>query len=72
MLSTTGTPTALTAGSNADIGWAYTPSTAAALTAAEGTGYTLSDIGFQITRYDLPQSYYHIKRKQTKIRKQRF
>jgi hypothetical protein len=37
---------------------AYTPSTAVGLTAAEGTGYTLSDIGFQITRYDLPQSYY--------------
>ena len=58
MLSTTGTATALTAGSNNDIGLAYTPSTAAALTAAEGTGYSLKDIVFQITRYDLPQSYY--------------
>jgi len=58
MLSTTGTPTALAAGTNADIGLAYTASTAVGLTAAEGTGYTLSDVGFQITRYDLPQSYY--------------
>ena len=58
MLSDVGTATALTTGNNVDIGLAYTISTAAALTAAEGTGYTLSDIGFQITRYDLPQSYY--------------
>ena len=26
--------------------------------AAQGTGYTLSDIGFQITRYDMPSTYY--------------
>ena len=25
---------------------------------ATGTGYTLDTIGFQITRYDMPQSYY--------------
>ena len=31
--------------------------TAAAL-AATGTGYTLDSIGFQITRYDMPQSYF--------------
>ena len=31
--------------------------TAAAI-AANGTGYTLSDIGFKITRYDMPQSYF--------------
>ena len=30
----------------------------AAAVAAEGTGYTLDTIGFQITRYDMPQSYY--------------
>jgi hypothetical protein len=58
MLSEVGTATALSAGTNAENGLGYTASTAAALTAAEGTGYTLSDIGFQITRYDLPQSYY--------------
>ncbi len=28
------------------------------LTPSQGTNYTLSDIGFQIVRYDMPQSYY--------------
>jgi len=32
-------------------------STVAAL-AAQGTGYTLDNIGFQITRYDMPSTYY--------------
>ena len=38
-----------------------TAASAAAATAASGTGYTLENIGpiigFQITRYDMPQSY---------------
>ena len=29
----------------------------AGATAANGTGYTLDNIGFQITRYDMPRSY---------------
>ena len=32
--------------------------TAAASTASQGTNYSLSSIGFQIVRYDMPQSYY--------------
>jgi hypothetical protein len=32
--------------------------TAAAATASQGTGYSLSNIGCQIVRYDMPQSYY--------------
>ena len=58
MLSGTGTPDALASAPHPEIGLTYTASTAVGLTAAEGTGYTLSDIGFQITRYDLPRSYY--------------
>jgi len=30
----------------------------AAATAAQGTGYTISNIGLQIVRYDMPKSYY--------------
>ena len=30
----------------------------AATTTNQGTGYTLSNIGFQIVRYDMPQSYF--------------
>jgi hypothetical protein len=30
----------------------------AATTTNQGTGYTLSDIGFQIVRYDMPSSYF--------------
>jgi hypothetical protein len=30
----------------------------AALIASQGTGYSLSNIGFQIVQYDMPQSYY--------------
>ena len=44
---------------NNEIGISTTVGTAAAATAAQGTGYTLSNIGFQIVRYDMPQSYYH-------------
>jgi len=43
---------------NNETGIATTLGTTAALTASQGTGYTLSDIGFQIVRYDMPQSYY--------------
>ncbi len=35
-------------------------SATAAAVAANGTGYTLDNIGFQITRYDMPQSYFVI------------
>ncbi len=33
-------------------------SATAVAVAANGTGYVLSDIGFQITRYDIPQTYF--------------
>lgn len=43
---------------NNELNLATTAGTTAALTASQGTGYTLSEIGFQIVRYDMPQSYY--------------
>ena len=43
---------------NDEIGISTTAETTAALSASQGTGYTLSNIGFQIIRYDIPQSYY--------------
>jgi hypothetical protein len=43
---------------NNETGIATTIGFAAALTVSQGTGYTLSDIGFQIVRYDMPQSYF--------------
>ena len=61
MLSPT-TPTLIsyTSVTNNEIGIATTAgsSVGAATTTNQGTGYTLSDIGFQIVRYDMPQSYY--------------
>ena len=41
-----------------ETGIATTEGSAAALNASQGTGYTLSNIGFQIVRYDMPKSYY--------------
>ena len=54
------TPTLTTYASatNNETGIATTAGTAAASTPSQGTGYTLSNIGFQIVRYDMPQSYY--------------
>ena len=43
---------------NNEVGLATTVGTSAGTTASQGTGYTLSNIGFQIVRYDMPQSYY--------------
>ena len=43
---------------NNETGIATTAGTTAASTPSQGTGYTLSNIGFQIVRYDMPQSYY--------------
>lgn len=43
---------------NNEIGITTTVGTAVGTTASQGTGYTLSDIGFQIVRYDMPPSYY--------------
>jgi hypothetical protein len=42
---------------NNEVGIATAVGTAAGPTASQGTGYTLSNIGFQIVRYDMPQSY---------------
>ena len=54
------TPTLATysATSNNEVGITTTVGSSASLTASQGTGYTLSSIGFQIVRYDMPQSYY--------------
>ena len=43
---------------NNEVGLATTVGTAAGTTASQGTGYTLSNIGFQIVRYDMSRSYY--------------
>jgi hypothetical protein len=43
---------------NNEIGISTGAGTAVGSTPSQGTGYTLSDIGFQIVRYDMPQSYY--------------
>ena len=56
--STTPALTTYATAVNNEIGISTTVGTAAAATAAQGTGYTLSNIGFQIVRYDMPQSYY--------------
>ena len=54
------TPTLATysATANNEVGITTTVGSSASLTASQGTGYTLSSIGFQIVRYDMPQSYY--------------
>jgi hypothetical protein len=54
----TPTLTSYAAVTNNEIGISTIAGTTAALTASQGTGYTLSNIGFQIVRYDMPQSYY--------------
>ena len=43
---------------NSETGIYITVGSTAALTNSQGTGYSLSNIGFQITRYDMPSSYY--------------
>ena len=52
-----GTLASYTSVSNTENNLSTTASTTAAATAAQGTGYTLDNIGFQITRYDMPRSY---------------
>ena len=47
-----------TSATNPEINLATTAGTTAAATAAQGTGYILDNIGFQITRYDMPSTYY--------------
>jgi hypothetical protein len=50
--------TSYAAVANNEIGISTGAGTAVGSTPSQGTGYTLSDIGFQIVRYDMPQSYY--------------
>ena len=54
----TPTLTSYAVATNNELNLATALGTTAALTASQGTGYTLSNIGFQIVRYDMPQSYY--------------
>jgi hypothetical protein len=53
-----GTLTSYTSQPNNEVGISTTVGAGAALNASQGTGYSLSNIGFQIVRYDMPQSYY--------------
>ena len=51
-----GTFTTYVSATNTETNLATTAAAAtAAAVAANGTGYTLADIGFQITRYDMPE-----------------
>ena len=54
----TPTLTSYTSQPNNEVGISTTVGAGAALVASQGTGYSLSNIGFQIVRYDMPQSYY--------------
>jgi len=59
MLSPTlGTLTSYTSATNNETGINTAAGAAVANNPSQGTGYTLSNIGFQIVRYDMPQSYY--------------
>ncbi len=51
------TATALTAATS-EIGVATTGGAGAGAVAVKGTSYTLSNISFSVTRYDMPSSYY--------------
>ena len=53
-----GTLATYTSATNTEINLATTAAATAAATAAQGTGYILDNIGFQITRYDMPSTYY--------------
>ncbi len=59
MLSPT-TPALISCSSASDneLNLAISVGTTPASTPSQGTGYTLSNIGFQIVHYDMPQSYY--------------
>ena len=54
----TPTLTSYSSATNNEINISTAAGTTAANTATQGTGYSLSSIGFQIVRYDMPQSYY--------------
>ena len=53
-----GTLASITAITNTEVNVATPANNTTGAVAAQGTGYTLSDIGFQITRYDMPSTYY--------------
>ena len=53
-----GTLATYASATNGEINLATTVGTAAASVAGSGTGYTLTNIGFQVTRYDMPKSYF--------------
>ena len=54
-----GTLATYASATNGEVGLTTTVGSAAAATEPQGTGYNLSNIGFQITRYDMPASYYN-------------
>ena len=53
-----GTLTAFAPVANTEINLTGTTGTTAATTAAQGNGYIIDNIGMQITRYDMPSTYY--------------
>jgi hypothetical protein len=53
-----GTLISYSTATNNEVGISTTAGTAVAATASQGTVYSLSNIGFSITRYDMPQSYH--------------
>ena len=52
-----GTLASFSTATNTEINLSTTAGAATGATAAEGSGYTMSDISIQITRYDMPNSY---------------
>ena len=54
----TPTLTSYVSATNNEIGIATAVGETPALKSSQGTGYSLSNISFQIVRYDMPQSYY--------------
>jgi hypothetical protein len=58
MLSPTSNIATFSAAANTETNISSVAGSAAGLTASQGTGYSLSEIGFSITRYDMPSSYY--------------
>ena len=53
-----GTLASYASATNTEVNLSTTVGEAAAAKAQQGTGYTLDSIGFQITRYNMPSTYY--------------
>jgi hypothetical protein len=58
LLPTTSTLTSYSSATNNEVGLSTAAGTTVKTTASQGTGYIWSNIGFQIGRHDMLQSYY--------------